>query len=104
MSPSPDDPYLRACRQAVLALLDQPEAAGEHRVTLALTVARELAERTDWVLLSLVGEARGQGLSWAQVGAALGVSKQAAHKRFGPYVAEALALATDSGRSDEAVH
>jgi hypothetical protein len=31
----------------------------------------------------LVAEARAQGASWAQVGAALRISKQAAHERYG---------------------
>ena len=92
--PGQDDPYLAACRDAVLRLL--PPAAGpatpEHLLQ-ALTTAQELADRIDWVLLSLVGEARGAGLSWERVAGALGVSKQAVHKRFGPYVAEAVARA-----------
>lgn len=49
-----------------------------------------LAERVDWALLSLVGEARAQGVTWVAIGAALGVTKQAAQQRFGPYVAEAM--------------
>ncbi len=31
----------------------------------------------------LVGEARKQGASWAQIGAALGITRQAAHERYG---------------------
>jgi hypothetical protein len=49
-----------------------------------------IAERVDWALLSLVGEARANGASWAAVGAALGVSRQAAQQRFAPWVAEAI--------------
>lgn len=29
-------------------------------------------------------QAREEGSSWAEIGAALGITKQAAHKRFGP--------------------
>jgi hypothetical protein len=32
----------------------------------------------------LVGLARDEGASWSQIGAALGVTTQAAHQRFGP--------------------
>lgn len=87
--PGPQDPYLAAARDAVLRCAVAPNADGDP-VGRALTAARELAERLDWVLLSLVGEARAGGASWEDVGAALGVSKQAAHKRFSPYVALAL--------------
>lgn len=90
-----DDPYLATARDAVRALAGAVPGTRPDGPTLltALTGARELAERVDWVLLSLVGEARGAGLSWEQVATALGVSRQAAHKRFAPYVAAALARA-----------
>lgn len=96
--PGPPDPYLVAARDAVLRCAppggDRCEGDAEgDAVSGALTAARELADRLDWVMLSLVGEARGSGASWEQVGAALGVSKQAAHKRFSPYVALARAQA-----------
>jgi len=56
----------------------------------ALGHLASLAERVDWALLSVVGEARSIGMSWQSIGAALGVSKQAAQQRFARYVAEAL--------------
>lgn len=89
--PGQDDPYLDACRTAVRRLL--PPTGGPptpDHLLQALTTAQELADRMDWVLLSLVGEARGAGLSWERLAGALGVSKQAVHKRFAPYVAQAL--------------
>ena len=36
--------------------------------------------------LDLVALARAQGFSWTEIGAALGVSRQAAHKRFAAVV------------------
>jgi len=56
----------------------------------ALTQLAAMAERADWAMLSLVGEARANGVAWAAIGEALGVTKQAAQQRFGPYVREAM--------------
>ena len=58
--PAPDDP--EAALQAVLALRQQAN----------------LLERR------AVEEAIDQGWTWAQVGQALGISAQAAHKKFAP--------------------
>jgi hypothetical protein len=92
LPPGPPDPALAAAREAVRGLLPAPAAARDD-VLAAVSLARDVAERLDWVLLSLVGEARGRGASWEDVAGALGVSRQAAHKRFSSVVAEALARA-----------
>lgn len=49
-----------------------------------------LAERANWAMLSLVGEARAHGVPWVAIGGSLGVTKQAAQQRFAPYVLQAL--------------
>lgn len=94
---SADDPFLTAARDAVRGQL--PKTSGpvtaEHLLQ-AMTTASELRDRLEWVLLSLVGEGRAAGLTWEQVANALGVRKQAAHQRFAPYVAEALARARET--------
>jgi hypothetical protein len=64
---------------------DDPES-----ILAALSHLAAMAERVDWAMLSLVGEARTKGVPWVQVGTALGVTKQAAQQRFAPYVKQAL--------------
>ncbi len=92
--PGTADPYLASARDAVRDLL--PAGSGPEHLLAGLAAAAQLRERLDWVLLSLVGEGRAAGLSWSQVGTALGVRKQAAHQRYGPYVEAALAQARAS--------
>lgn len=91
--PGADDPYLATARDAVRRLL--PDGSGPEHLLDGLAAAAQLRERLDWILLSLVGEGRAAGLSWSQVGTALGVRKQAAHQRYGPYVEAALAQARE---------
>lgn len=49
-----------------------------------IIAAKEGVERAERELQDAVREAREAGDSWLSIGLALGVSKQAAHKRFGP--------------------
>lgn len=95
-----DDIVLAAARDVVRGLLP-PGASPTDQLLTGLTAAAQLRERLDWILLSLVGEGRAAGLSWSQVGTALGVRKQAAHQRYGPYVDAALAQARASAPGEE---
>ena len=88
-----DDRALATVRAALTNAAGPAHGAGGEPLAPALAEAARLAERLDWALLALVGEARSRGLSWAAIGTALGVSRQAAQQRFGPWVAEALARA-----------
>jgi hypothetical protein len=65
--------------------------AGDHavedpldRLELACSTARELDEVADQLVTYFVNEARDAGLSWTQIGERMGVTKQAARKRFVP--------------------
>jgi len=60
----------------------------------ALTQLADLGERVEWAMLSVIGEARTEGVTWGAIGDALGVTKQAAQQRFAPYVKQALDRAT----------
>lgn len=80
---------VRALRSTVAesgdTVSDDPQALLD-----ALRHLADIAERVDWAMLSLVGEARANGVSWVLIGTSLGVTKQAAQQRFAPYVKQAL--------------
>src|SRR4051794_22328333 len=86
---------VRALRALVAESGGQPSGDPDSLLQ-ALEQLAAIGERVSWAMLSLVGEARTQGVSWAGIGTALGVTKQAAQQRFGPYVAEALERAGDN--------
>ena len=67
-----------AMRQLVQATGD-----GELTVGAALTASAALRDAADRKLFVLVGFAREAGASWSAIGAALGVTTQAAHQRYG---------------------
>jgi hypothetical protein len=92
LRPEGADDALDAARAVALGA---PAVDGDRgdQLLAAVSRTRDVAERLDWALLSLVGEARSEGLSWEQVAAALGVTKQAAHKRYAPHLADAYARA-----------
>lgn len=50
----------------------------------AVTVAERLDEQSDALIGHFVDQARRSGASWSQIGASMGVSKQAAQQRFVP--------------------
>jgi Clp amino terminal domain, pathogenicity island component len=52
------------------------------RLADAVMAASQLDEHSDALIGHFVNEARSAGASWSQIGAAMGVSKQAAQKRF----------------------
>jgi ATP-dependent Clp protease ATP-binding subunit ClpA len=54
------------------------------RVTDAFTVSSTLSEESDALLGHFVDQARRSGATWNQIGEAMGVTKQAAQKRFVP--------------------
>jgi hypothetical protein len=86
---------VRALRSSV-AETGEPVSEDAESLLSGLTHLADLAERVDWVMLSLVGEARAQGAPWVAIGSALGVTKQAAQQRFAPYVRQALEQAETS--------
>jgi hypothetical protein len=59
-----------------------PDGAAPARLSEATAVAEHLTELADRLVGHFVDEARRAGASWMQIGQILGVSKQAAQKRF----------------------
>jgi Clp amino terminal domain, pathogenicity island component len=54
------------------------------RLSDAMLVSERLEEQSDALIGHFVDQARVSGASWSQIGASMGVSKQAAQKRFVP--------------------
>jgi ATP-dependent Clp protease ATP-binding subunit ClpA len=62
------------------------------RVEAAIAVGEELASGGDELIGRFVAEARSAGCSWTEIGARMGVSKQAARQRFAQPAAAATGL------------
>jgi hypothetical protein len=60
----------------------QPDADALEQLSEAVLVAEHLAELSDRLVGHFVAAARESGASWTEIGRSLGVSKQAAQKRF----------------------
>src|SRR5579871_3428022 len=61
-----------------------PEGSPLDNVSDAFAVSTQLDEQSDALIGYFVDQARRSGLSWSQIGGAMGVTKQAAQKRFVP--------------------
>lgn len=58
-------------------------ATGDDDPQVSLRAAAELRREVERIQAQLVRKARNDGLSWTQIAAALGVSKQAVHRKYG---------------------
>jgi hypothetical protein len=61
-----------------------PDGGPLANVSDAFAVSTQLDEQADALIGYFVDQARKAGLSWSQIGSAMGVTKQAAQKRFVP--------------------
>ncbi len=69
--------------EAMLDNLDVDQAQPEDISDLrAIAAALDSVAQGETGLAAAVAQARGNGRSWARIGTALGISKQAAHDRF----------------------
>jgi hypothetical protein len=60
----------------------RPEGGPLENLSGAITVSATLDEQSDALIGHFVDQARRSGASWSEIGASMGVSKQAAQKRF----------------------
>ena len=68
--------------EELIARIEQSTESPLHRLDQAIALGKELAIEADRVTDHFVGQARESGESWTSIGDRLGVSKQAARKRF----------------------
>ena len=61
-----------------------PEGGALDRLSEAVSVSDRLNDQADSLIGHFVDQARRSGASWSEIGASMGVSKQAAQKRFVP--------------------
>jgi hypothetical protein len=67
----------------LIYIVESRSAANETRLATAMAVSSELDDLRDELVDHYVQRARREGLSWDQIGHELGVTRQAAHQRFG---------------------
>jgi hypothetical protein len=77
---------------------DAPGESPLQQLTQASKTASDLEDVTDALLGHFVDRCRRQGHSWSEISAALGVTKQAAHKRFTPPSAPTMERFTPRAR------
>jgi hypothetical protein len=65
---------------------EQPDGGALDHVATAVAVSERLGELADHLIGHFVDEARRAGASWTDIGQSMGVTKQAAQKRFVPRV------------------
>jgi Clp amino terminal domain, pathogenicity island component len=75
-----------------------PEGGPLDKVSDAFAVSTQLDEQADALIGYFVDQARRSGLSWSQIGGAMGVSKQAAQKRFVPSASKISDMMPDSAK------
>ncbi|GAB3955192.1 hypothetical protein GCM10027614_63740 [Micromonospora vulcania] len=81
------DDLIQAIKKVHTDALDQ--------LTDAVIAADHLGEVADHLIGHFVDQARRSGASWTDIGRSMGVSKQAAQKRFVPKVSPEAAAALD---------
>jgi ATP-dependent Clp protease ATP-binding subunit ClpA len=85
-------PSLQALIDSVIQDAGTDDPIGQ--LAVAASTASDLEQATDALLGHFVDRCRRDGRSWSEISSALGVTKQAVHKRFAAPIAERLAATT----------
>ena len=82
--------------QQLIEMVHEDASSGQplDQLVAATAAVAQLEETSDALLGHFVDRCRRDGQSWSQISAALGVSKQAVHKRFASAIAAHMAAAT----------
>jgi ATP-dependent Clp protease ATP-binding subunit ClpA len=82
--------------QALIEIVRQDSSSDQplDQLVAAAATAAQLEETTDALLGHFVDRCRRDGRSWTEISNALGVTKQAVHKRFAPALAAHIVAAT----------
>jgi ATP-dependent Clp protease ATP-binding subunit ClpA len=75
---------------------DSPTASALDLLVTASTTVSQLEDLNDALLEHFVSGCRREGKSWSEISAALGVSKQAVHKRFSGPIADRIISSTSA--------
>ncbi|HEX5290617.1 MAG TPA: Clp protease N-terminal domain-containing protein [Streptosporangiaceae bacterium] len=75
---------------------DSPTASALDLLVTASTTVSQLEDLNDALLEHFVSGCRREGKSWSEISAALGVSKQAVHKRFSGAIADRIISSTSA--------
>lgn len=91
------EPIADARRALTIAVkqLAESRGVGLGQSPSHIRLMRELRDEADQWLVLMVRDAVERGHSWAEVGALLGVTKQAAHERFAPLILAMAQRAVD---------
>ncbi|MGD0984444.1 MAG: DUF3887 domain-containing protein [Acidimicrobiales bacterium] len=86
---------LRSNAELLVDRLEQGPVAERGSSIATLAAATSLGSVLDDIVLALVRQARSEGSSWAAIGYALQVSRQAAFQRFGPRIGEVAEIGAE---------
>jgi hypothetical protein len=83
----------------LISYVKSQEGTALDHVSAAMRISEHLGELADHLIGHFVDQARRTGASWTEIGQSMGVTKQAAQKRFVPKATEWQSLLADAFRA-----